>query len=100
MAISALFLTDFVYYGTVNVYFKARNWRASLGCLVMADALWALSWEREGPRDAGQSALSAQAAMSLPPLTRLCLPGPDPNAPQYQWSASHLHEREGKVQGQ
>lgn len=48
-------LLTFVYYGIVNVYFKARNWRASLGCLVIADVLWAMSWEREGPRGPGQT---------------------------------------------
>lgn len=56
MAISALFLTDLcILWNCEHAFFKARNWRASLGCLVIADVLWALSWEREGPRGAGQT---------------------------------------------
>lgn len=48
-------LLTVVHCGTVNLCFKVRNWRASLGFLVMADVLWALSWEREGPRGPGQT---------------------------------------------
>lgn len=88
-----------------NLDFKARNRRASLGCLVVADVLWALRWEGEGQgvqdrQSSPETAQSAQAAVSLPLLTRFCLLGPDPNASEYQWSASYLYEREGKVQGQ